>query len=719
MLIVLKNLFGYMRPYKLLTTLFFFTLILDLAFVSFAPLSFKIIIDQAIEPKDMDAFTFIMIILGTAGVICLSAGILSDYALAKLNARIQNDLREKLFTHLQHVHIDTFQKFRSGDLVSFFSVDLPAIERAMAVILTTGLQSLTVVLVSTVVLFYLEWSMALFILLGAAVIFAGPYLLGRRAQTVNTDYKAQFSAMTSDIQENMKAQKVIKGFHLQQAMIDKFHKRLGSLFASSYQKNIIGAKMERIPMTSLLVINFTIIGFGSYLALTGHITLGSLVAFFTMYTSMGNSVFSLTFTLPVFTDAQVSMERIKQVLDQPLEATGSIRLDPSAMQHPAIDVQHVTFGYRPEQPVLKGIHLHIPAGTTAAFVGSSGSGKSTLVQLLLGFYEPDKGTVEINGNSLHTLDLGSYRDWIGVVFQDNFLFHGTLLENIRLSKPDATREEIIQAAKQAEIHDMIMGLPDGYETMVLDEGSNFSGGQRQRLAIARAILRNPSILFLDEATSSLDPISEASINRTFGELSRNRTVVTVTHRLASITGADQIFVFDQGELLDCGSHAEMLERGGFYKKLWEKQSGLSLSDSGREATIEANRLSLLPFFRGLDASVLQEIAHLFHTETCAAGQSVIREGETGETFYLIARGRVEVTRRPADGTSEPIRLAVLEDGDHFGEIALLENVPRTATVTALTPCVFLTLQRKKLFYILSKHPEIDAHVRQTLQERKS
>jgi len=561
--------------------------------------------------------------------------------------------------------------------------------------------------------------MALFILVGAAIIFAGPYLLGRRAQEINADYKAQFSEMTSDIQENMKAQKVIKGFNLQQIMIDKFNERLQFLSVSSYRKNVIGAKLERIPMTSLLVINFTIIGFGSYLALTGHITLGSLVAFFTMYTSMGNSVFTLTFTLPVFTDAQVSMERIQQVLNQPLEATGESKVDPSAMQHPSIDVNRVTFGYQPEQPVLKDIQLHIPAGATAAFVGSSGSGKSTMVQLLLGFYEPDKGAITINGNSLQTLNRSTYREQIGIVFQDNFLFHGTLLENIRLSKPDATHEEIIQAAKQAEIHDMIMGLPDGYDTMVLDEGSNFSGGQRQRLAIARAILRNPSILLLDEATSALDPITEASINRTFEELSRNRTVVTVTHRLSSIAGADQIFVFDQGKLVDSGNHAEMLERGGFYKMLWNKQSGLSLSDSGKEATIEADRLSLLPFFRGIDASVLQEITHLFHTQTYAAGQSVILEGETGETFYLIARGRVEVTRRGADGSSEPIRLAVLEDGDHFGEIALLENVPRTATVTALTPCVFLTLQRKKLFYILSKHPEIDAHVRQTLKVRKS
>lgn len=719
MLTVLKNLFHYMRPYKLLSALFFFTLLLDLAFVSLAPLSFKIIIDKAIEPKDMDYFLFVMIVLGISGVVCLSAGVFSDFALAKLNTRVQDNLRKKLFAHLQRVHIGFFQQSRSGDLVSYFSVDLPAIERAMSIILTTGIQSLTVVLISMIVLFYLEWSMALIILVGALVIMAGPYLLSRRAQAINADYKEQLSAMTSEVHENMKAQKVIKGFNLQSAMIHKFNDRLKSLFVSSYHKNVMNAQLERIPMISLLLINFSIIGFGSYLALKGHITVGSLVAFFTMYTSMGNAVFNLTFTLPVFTDAQVSIERIQKLLDEPEEPAGGSASAQLDSKRPAIDVDHVTFGYRKDQPVLKEVSLHIPAGSTAAFVGSSGSGKSTMVQLLLGFYEPDKGHIQINNASLDALNRATYRDRIGVVFQDNFLFHGTLLENIRLSKPDATREEIMEAAKKAEIHDTIMSFPDGYDTMVLDEGSNFSGGQRQRLAIARAILRDPSLLLLDEATSALDPISEASINQTFEELSHNRTVVTVTHRLASITGADQIFVFDQGKLVDSGSHVQMLERGGFYKMLWEKQSGLSISDGGQDATINPERLSLLPFFRGVDTEVLKEITHLFNTETFSAGQAVIHEGEPGEKFYLIARGRVAITKASPDVESGQIRLAVLEDGDHFGEIALLEDVPRTATVTAITPCVFLTLQRKVLYYILSKHPEIDAHVRQTLKQRKS
>ncbi|MGE5703814.1 MAG: ABC transporter ATP-binding protein, partial [Clostridia bacterium] len=573
MLIVIKKLLGYMRPYKSLAALFFFTLFLDQTVTTLAPLSFKYIIDKAIEPHDMDSFFLILQVLLISGLICVSSGIVSDFILAKINARVQTDLRRKLFEHLQHVNIGYFQKSRSGDLLSHFSVDLPKIESAMTLILTTGIQSLTVVIFSTAVLFYLQWSMAALIFAGAAAVFIGPYVLGNRAKRITMEYRDQVAAMTSDVQENLKAQKVIKGFNLQEAMIDKFNTRLKSLFISSYRKNIMNAQLERIPMVSLIIINFTIIGFGSYLALKGYITVGSLVAFFTMYTSMGNSVFNLTFTIPVVTEAQVSMERIGQLLDQPREKTGTTQLSQSEQGTVDIQVNQITFGYDEKQSALKQISLSIPAGKSVAFVGTSGSGKSTLVQLLLGFYEPDEGQIQINGSNLQTLDRGSYREQIGVVFQENVLFRGTLLENIRISKPEASLDEVIEAAKRAEIHDTICTLPDGYETQVQDEGGNFSGGQRQRIAIARAILRNPPILLLDEATSALDPISEASINQTFEKLSHGRTVVTVTHRLASIVGVDHIYVFDQGRLVDSGSHRQLLEKGGFYKKLWDKQSG--------------------------------------------------------------------------------------------------------------------------------------------------
>ncbi|GED60872.1 ABC transporter transmembrane domain-containing protein [Brevibacillus formosus] len=697
MLFVIKSLFGYIRPYKLLSFLFFLTLALDLLFLSLAPLSFQMIIDKAIVPKDMHVFTVIMMVLTISGIICVSAGMISDYVLAKLSARVQNDLRQKLFAHMQHLPVSYFHKTRSGELVSHFSVDLPVIDRSLAILFTTGIQSLAVVTITTMVLFYLEWGMALCILAGAILIFSGPYLLGRRAYAVNAAYKEQLAAMMNDVQENAKAQMVIKGFNLQAVMIDKFNERLKLLLVSNYRKNLMAANLERIPALCLLLINFTIIGFGSYLALTGRISVGSLVAFFTMYTSMGNAVFNLTFTLPLITDTQVSMERIQKVLNEPSDKVDHFGAEQFDLRTTEVSVKNVTFGYQKNQLSIKQVNMQIPARTKVAIVGSSGSGKSTIVQLLLGLYEPSSGQIEINGTKLDECNRGAFRNHVGVVFQDNFLFHGTIADNIRLGKLDATKEELRMAAQQAEIHDFIMSLPDEYETLVLDGGSNLSGGQRQRLAIARAILRNPSLLILDEATSALDPISEASINRTFAKLSSDRTVITVTHRLATITDMDQIFVLEQGELVEQGTHVQLLQKRGYYRRLWDKQSVLTATEGVTDV---------------LGVS-MPDILHLFHTETFTAGQTIIREGEAAEKVHFLARGKVEVSQKSAE-SEEQIRLAILEDGDHFGE-TVLAGALQTTTVTALTSCVVLTLPLKVYQYITSQHSTIGKNVQQPIR----
>ncbi|WP_289136035.1 ABC transporter transmembrane domain-containing protein [uncultured Brevibacillus sp.] len=720
MIFVIKNLLTYIRPYKRLSALFLLTLLLDLAFVSLAPLSFKYIIDNAIEPRDFQYFYHFLTVFGICAVICISSGLASDVFLAKLITKVQTDLRKRLFEHLQHIHVGYFQKKRSGELVSHFTVDLPAIESALSVLLTTGIQSLVVVVFSTAVLFTLEWRMALLILLGAFIIFTGPYFLNRRAQEANNQYFEEVGLLMSDVNENIKAQKVIKGYHLQASMIQKFQSRLQAFSIANYHKQVIDARLGRFPMASLLLVNFAIVAFGSYLALQGHVTVGAFVGFFTMYTSMGNAVFNLTYTIPAVTEASVSLERLEQVFDQPKEKRGSVHaMGENKEEQMVISAENVTFGYDENDPVLKQVTLDIPFGSKVAFVGTSGSGKSTMLQLLIGFYHPEQGQIRINGTNMQNVDQGTYRERIGIVFQDNFLFKGTILENIHLGRREATLEEVVEAAKMAEIHEYITSLPDGYQSEVLDEGSNFSGGQRQRIAIARAILRNPLILFLDEATSALDPIAESFLIRTFYELSRNRTVISVTHRLASVIEMDQIFVFDKGKLVDRGSHHEMLANGGFYQELWEKQNGLSISESGKEATIDGERLSRLPFFRGVDQSVLDDIAGLFQTEAFSTGEAIIREGEKGEKFYVMVRGRVEVTKATAEIENGSIQVAILEDGDHFGEIALLDHIPRTATITALTPCICVSLQRKVLQYILASNPKIDEYVRKTLKGRRT
>lgn len=568
---VIRQLFSFLRPCRGLAVLFLLAAAIEMAVISLAPLSFKFMIDQAIEPRDRGAFFLILVILGTAGVFGVLAGLASDRMLARMGAMVQQNLRLRLFSRMQRLDIDRFQSSRSGEHISRFTVDLPAIEDAMVSILTIGLQSFAVITVSAGILFTLQWSMALVILAGASLIYIVPYLMGNRARAAFSDYRSDLEGMAADVQENVRGQMVVQGFSLQNAAIRKFEDRLKQLFVSHYRKNTMVASLDRLPMISLLLVNFTIIGFGSYLALTERITLGALVAFFTIYTSMGNAVYNLTAILPSFASARVSLDRITELLQQPEKDNGENTGAPLT-RNPEIRADKLVFGYPGKEPVLREVSFTVEAGSTVAFVGPSGSGKSTLLQLLLGLRKPSGGRLAIDGADLAAWNGESYRESIGTVFQDSFLFRGTLLDNIRIGKPEASLQEVTEAARQADIHEYISRLPDGYETQVLEDGSNLSGGQKQRIAIARALLRNPCLLLFDEVTSALDPISEAAVSQTIRKLSKQRTVVIVSHRLSAIAGADQIFVMQEGRLVESGRHIELLEKRGLYSTMWERQT---------------------------------------------------------------------------------------------------------------------------------------------------
>ncbi len=351
----------------------------------------------------------------------------------------------------------------------------------------------------------------------------------------------------------------------------------------------------------------------------------------------------------------------------------------------------MTFGYTPDRPVLSGLSMTVAAGERVALVGPSGSGKSTVLQLLLRFYDPQRGQVTVDGEDLRRITLDSLHGQMAAVFQESFLFAGTIRENIGLGKLGASIDEIRAAARAAEIDEVIAALPDGYDTPVGELGGRLSGGQRQRVAIARAVLRDPAVLLLDEATSALDPGTEAAINATLDRLAAGRMVVLVTHRLASARSADRIVVLDGGRLAESGTHAELLARDGLYAGLWQKQSGIEVSADGQEGRIDPARLAAIPLLAGLDGAQREALARRFVFMRYEAGEIVIREGEVGDRFFVVARGKVEAF--VTVGQSEK-RLTVLTDGDFFGEVALLFDAPRTASVRALQPSSFLSLAKR-------------------------
>jgi len=291
---------------------------------------------------------------------------------------------------------------------------------------------------------------------------------------------------------------------------------------------------------------------------------------------------------------------------------------------------------------------------------------------------------------------------------------------IRLGNPDADQQAIERAARNAEIDDFVRELPDGYDTIVGERGGRLSGGQKQRVAIARAVVRDPPILVLDEATSSLDPQTESAINATLRRLSEGRTVITVTHRLASVTAADKIIVLDRGRVVEEGRHDELLSRGGIYARAFQRQSGFAITGDGRRAEVQAERLREIPLFAMLDPSTLSALANRFVTERHPAGQIIFQEGDEGDKLHIVVRGTVEILKDTSDEI--PRQVAVLQDGDFFGEIALLTNVPRTATAKTRQPTVLLTLDREQFDNLMLAEPslrqkfeDIAASRRQALQ----
>ncbi len=349
-----------------------------------------------------------------------------------------------------------------------------------------------------------------------------------------------------------------------------------------------------------------------------------------------------------------------------------------------------------------------------ALVGPSGSGKSTILNLILRFYDPQQGHVIFDELDLRDAALESVRGQMGIVFQDNVLFNVSVGENIRLGKLNATNTEVVEAAKEAEIHDFILSLPEGYDTVVGERGSRLSGGQRQRMAIARALLRNPAILLLDEATSALDPRTEAAINATLARIARGRTTISVTHRLSSVVTADRIYVLDQGALVEQGTHRELLQRGGLYAQLWREQSGGAVVPA-QEAGTEVSRLQRIPLFAALDPELLAAFAKHLMLERHAAGEVIIKQGDIGDKLYLIVRGQVEVVA--SDTSGQQRLMAVLWAGDHFGEMALLYDMRRTATVRARTPVQLYSLSKEDFNTLLASVPGTHDQLEQTVIKR--
>jgi ATP-binding cassette, subfamily B, bacterial len=559
----LRPVFAFLRPYYrqrgLVLALLALGVLAETSYNVAFPLSLKYLIDDALLKQDHEALVWILIVLGVLAVVISTVAICVEYLNARLAAAILRDIRHSLFDHLQTLSLHFYSRTTAGEVISRFSTDLGEVEGAVRYWLGMGLTPALELIIAVALLFYLNWPLAIAAMLIWPLTLIGPRIFSPRAVAA-TYRKKQLEAETLNIvQENVLAQPVIKVFGLQAIAKAWLRRRSIPLAASSLQVNFLSAMVERSVTTAVLLLHLVILGFGAWLAFHKRITIGTLVTFESVFWELSYNIGYICQFFPEVMQAAGSIRHMNELFaEQPRisDAPDAIVL-PRLQRELVFD--HVSFGYNGTDRHLNNLSFRIPRGSRAAIVGPSGSGKSTILNLILRLYEPVEGSVCVDGCDLRKVARESLLSQIAIVFQESFLFHTTIRENIRLGRTDASDADVEAAAKAAEIHDFIESLPLGYDTDAGERGSLMSGGQRQRIAIARALVRDPAILLLDEATSALDHATEAAILATLRRAAAGRTVISVTHRLSSAVDADIVLVMARGELVEAGNH-EILRR---------------------------------------------------------------------------------------------------------------------------------------------------------------
>lgn len=487
---------------------------------------------------------------------------------------IQHDLRLDAYKHLQNLELAYFEERSTGGLMSILSDDINQLERFLDVGANDILQTATTILILGGAFFILAPNVAWMTILPIPLILWGTFAYQDLLKPRYADVREKLSFLNSRLSNNLSGITTIKSFT---AEIYESN-RLAAESEAYRRSNSKAIKLSAafIPLIRMLIlIGFTaLLLFGGISAVNGNLSVGtySVLVFLTQRLLWPLTRLGQTFDL--YQRAMASTNRVMNLLDTPINIHfGDVAL-PVEKVRGYIKFNNITFAYKDRQPVIKNLSLEIPTGKTIAIVGSTGSGKSTLVKLLLRFYDITSGTITLDDIKLQNINLQDLRRSIGLVSQDVFLFHGTVAENIAYGTFNANDKEIISAAKVAEAHEFIMQLPQGYQTIVGERGQKLSGGQRQRIAIARAVLKNPPILILDEATSAVDNETEAAIARSLERITVDRTTIAIAHRLSTIRNSDRIYVVEYGEIVESGTHEQLLEQNGIYASLWRVQSGL-------------------------------------------------------------------------------------------------------------------------------------------------
>lgn len=688
---------SYLRPYWRRELELVLLSLLSLTFIVTLPFALEALFNHAIPSGKFSDVATILVILAAAIAISVLATWRQNYLTSHVGASIARDVRLAIFDRLQQLELGWFAQRDSGDLLTRLVADVDLLQRGLSQAMGQAVvQGLAFVCAGIVAMVLNLW-------LGLLLVVAGPMiavvyrLMSAGAQRRSRDAQQQLGGLASIATENLSAQQVVKAFGLEQRESSRLREACDALFGSALRLSVFTGAFSATIQLLTSTLSLLVLALGAWLVINHHFTVGGLVGFTTI---IENVLSPATVLASVGAQIQASSGALLRI-NEVLETVPRTHERNDAVSLPRLEgkleLREVSFSYTPERQVLSSVGAEISAGARVAFVGPSGAGKSSIVGLLLRFADPDSGSVLFDGVDLRDVTLSSLRNQIGVVMQQTFLFNTTIRENIALSDPEASADQIDLAVAGASLDEVLVSLPAGLDTVVGERGGRLSGGQAQRVAIARALLRDPAIIVLDEATSALDPRTEREVCRTLERVGAGRTTIAVTHRLASVRDYDCIFVVVDGRIVQSGTHAELLAAGGAYAELWAEQTS-GVAPPGEDLGVG---LARIPMLADLDPEELSLVQDTLEPLVLRHGE---RLSEESRRLAIVAQGTGRVLV-PGVGGEGLVRVAELRPGQAFGLSALLGE-PTGSVLEASGPLSLLCLDAGALERLAERIPAL-------------